>query len=101
LPSTIAIQQDTVKANPTQIHQIMMNLFTNAAHAMRDNGGILDVVLREEWLNVSLLTGLPDLEPGRYLRLSVRDSGSGRDRRTMDQIFTLFLQPKPGTKGQD
>jgi PAS domain S-box-containing protein len=105
LPSTIEIrqdiqaEQDTVLANPTQIHQVMMNLFANAAHAMRENGGLLEVTLREEFLDESFAAGLPDLTPGRYLRMSVKDTGHGMDRTIMDRIFNPFFSTKVRGEG--
>ena len=102
-PSTITIQQnidnvtDLVLADRIQIHQILMNLCSNATHAMGDSGGALTIglenleVLREE------KPGSSCLMPGRYLKLTVSDTGRGMDRSTLDRIFEPFFTTKnPG-----
>ncbi|HBD07849.1 MAG TPA: hypothetical protein DCZ69_06265 [Syntrophobacteraceae bacterium] len=105
IPSTIEIRQDIVAkedlilANPTQVHQVVMNLVTNAAHAMREEGGILEIELREEHLDESNLGGLPELVPGHFVVLTVRDTGRGMDRRTMEQIFDPFFTTKERGEG--
>jgi CheY-like chemotaxis protein len=105
LPSTIEIRQDiqlqndTILANPTQVHQVMMNLFMNAGHAMREEGGMLEIVSRAEHLTEPSLVGLPNLTPGDFLRVSVRDTGHGMDRRTLDQIFDPFFTTKARGEG--
>ncbi len=105
LPSTIEIRQDIraqkdlVLANPTQVHQVVMNLITNAAHAMREEGGILDITLHEEDLDESALGGLPELTPGHFLRLTVKDTGHGMDRRTVERIFDPFFTTKERGEG--
>jgi CheY-like chemotaxis protein len=82
LPSTIAIRRElheetsTVLADPTQLHQVLINLCTNAAHAMRDAGGILSVRLDAFEATVPAAV-LPALMPGAYRRLMVRDTGHG------------------------
>ena len=76
LPTTIEISQniesDTgiVEADPTQIHQILMNLCTNAGHAMREEGGILEVTLANVDIDARTIRQYPDMSPGPYLRLS-------------------------------
>ena len=104
LPTTIGIRQNIeedcglVIANPTQIHQIVMNLCTNAYHAMYETGGILDVNLSKVDLTVLDLTGL-DIEPGRYLCLEVVDTGHGMDQAVIDRIFDPYFTTKEKTKG--
>ncbi|MGO9136928.1 MAG: PAS domain S-box protein, partial [Syntrophales bacterium] len=104
LPSTIKISQeihvdgDTVFADPAQIHQVLMNLCTNAAHAMREEKGELRVSL------VPVNVEPPDnliihhgLSPGKYLRLTVGDTGAGIEKDIMDRIFDpFFTTKKPG-----
>ena len=83
LPSTITIKYDVprklpaVIADPTQIHQVVMNLCTNAAHAMRENGGVLEVTLEEVMVDENQAALLSDVLPGRYQKLVVRDTGQG------------------------
>jgi len=105
LPTTIEIRQkmvakkDIVLADPTQIHQIMMNLCTNAAHAMREKGGLLEVHLRDEYLDFEALTPYHDLSPGDYLRLTVSDTGHGISTDTIERIFDPFFTTKERGQG--
>jgi PAS domain S-box-containing protein len=103
LPSTIQIKQyvspdsGMALADPTQIHQILMNLCTNAAYAMREQGGLLDVSLS----NLDIPSGngdnYPDLSPGAYLRLTVSDTGHGMKREVLERIFDPYFTTKnPG-----
>ena len=104
LPATIKIHQDihgdwdTVVADPTQIHQILMNLCTNAAHAMQGKNGELKVSLIP--VNVEppdILITHHHLSPGAYLKLTVSDTGTGIDERIIDRIFDpFFTTKKPG-----
>jgi PAS domain S-box-containing protein len=105
LPTTIEIRQeielsggnDLALADPTQIHQVLMNLATNAAHAMREKGGVLRVALSSVHFD-SLDVGKPmDLSPGGYLNLTVEDTGPGMDRTIIDRIFDPYFTTKgPG-----
>ncbi|MBN1104949.1 MAG: response regulator [Deltaproteobacteria bacterium] len=105
LPSSIEIRQnlnverDLILANPTQVHQVMMNMFTNAAHAMREGGGILEFVLEEETLDDAKAAKVPELTSGRFLKMKVRDTGHGMDRWTMSQIFDPFFTTKERGEG--
>ncbi|HLO27211.1 MAG TPA: ATP-binding protein, partial [Geobacteraceae bacterium] len=88
-----------VMADPTQVHQIVMNLCTNAGHAMRDKGGRLEISLSTTDLENPDIAGFPDLPPGRYLMLAVKDTGHGMDRQTMERIFDPFFTTKRHTEG--
>ncbi|SHK64702.1 PAS domain S-box-containing protein [Desulfatibacillum alkenivorans DSM 16219] len=96
LPATIKITQDisneapAVMADPSQAHQALVNLCTNAFHAMRDKGGELEVSLEEAFLRPEQV---PDfaLPPGRYSKISVRDTGAGIDPMIMDRIFEPYF----------
>ncbi len=84
LPATIEIEtgvrsQAVILGDPTQIHQVLMNLCTNAAHAMQEDGGLLTVELCDLEPEDSDLLRLPELEPRPYCRLTVRDTGHGID----------------------
>ncbi len=104
LPSTIRIRQDIqpnpdmVLANPTHIHQILMNLCSNAAHAMRDGKGVLKVSLAPVEINPKdVLLINHDLTPGMYLKLSVSDTGVGIAPGIINRIFDpFFTTKKPG-----
>jgi PAS domain S-box-containing protein len=78
------------------VHQLVMNLGVNAAHAM-DNTGRIDIEVDAAEVGSMLAEQVPGLKPGRYLRLVVRDSGRGMDRMTMTRIFEPFYS----TKGPD
>ena len=105
LPSTIEIsvklQPDicAVLAEPTHLHQVIVNLCTNAAHAMRDKGGVLDVGL--EKIEVTPQTALlqKDLRPGPYVLLTVSDTGSGIPPGILERIFDPFFTTKQRGEG--
>uniref|UniRef100_C6E0E3 histidine kinase n=1 Tax=Geobacter sp. (strain M21) TaxID=443144 RepID=C6E0E3_GEOSM len=88
-----------IMADPTQIHQIIMNLVTNAAHAMRHKGGMLDVAVENVGLDTAAVSGSPDLPSGRYLKLTVKDTGHGMDQKTMERIFDPFFTTKSHSEG--
>jgi PAS domain S-box-containing protein len=104
IPSTISIHQhmqsdcSAVKADPTQVHQIVMNLATNAYHAMEETGGELNVTLKEIQLGEhELIT--PDMMPGSYACLTIADTGTGIDKKTIDKIFDPFFTTKEKGRG--
>jgi PAS domain S-box-containing protein len=103
IPATIDINQriectaDTVLANPTQIHQVMMNLCTNAVHAMDKGKGILQVGLASVYIKPDDLLIRQGLIPGMYVRLTVSDTGHGIAPAISDKIFDpFFTNKKPG-----
>jgi len=104
IPKTIEIDQDinencgVIKSDPTQIHQIIMNLTTNAYHAMEDTGGQLKVSLKQVKLGMHNLIN-PDMEPGIYACLAVVDSGVGMDADLTKKIFDPFFTTKEQGKG--
>jgi len=104
IPTTIDIQQDidpdcgVVVADPTQIHQIVMNLATNAYHAMEKTGGKLTVNLKEVELAVEDLKD-PDMIPGKHVCLTVADTGPGIEQRIIDRIFDPYFTTKEEGKG--
>jgi len=104
IPTTIDIEQDidpacgVVLADPTQMHQIVMNLATNAYHAMEDTGGTLTVSLGQVSLAADHAIP-PDLPPGEFARLSILDTGTGIDEEIMDKIFDPYFTTKATGKG--
>ena len=105
LPTTIEINQDfqtdilPVVADPTQIHQIVMNLCTNAAHAMEPDGGRLDAILSQTRLSASDIRLHPELNPGDYLKISIRDTGRGIPPEIVPKIFDPYFSTKDQDKG--
>lgn len=104
LPATITVSQrydatGWVLADPIQIHQVVMNLGTNAGLAMRDKGGTLDFVVTEKDVDVNLTGQHPDLRPGRYWSLVVRDSGCGIAPEHLGRIFEPFFTTRPRDEG--
>jgi PAS domain S-box-containing protein len=105
LPSTVEIQkrlqhvQDTILADPVQLHQIIMNLCSNAAHAMRDGGGVLRITLSDADITGEEGGRYPDLKPGTYLQLSVSDTGCGIAPDVIDRIFDPFFTTKAPGEG--
>jgi PAS domain S-box-containing protein len=100
LPATIDIHQrldtnaGTVYADPSQMHQVLLNLFSNAEHAMRAHGGVLEVQLDAIEADELLLTQHAELTPGAYVRLLVRDTGHGMEPAVMQRIFEPFFTTK-------
>ena len=105
LPATIRLEEafaddlPTVLADPTQIHQIVMNLGTNAAHAMNDRPGRLRVMLEKVVIDEQMAKGNASLHPGLYARLTVSDTGSGMNAETVQRIFEPFFTTKPPGEG--
>ena len=105
LPATIEIRQTIgdgygqVKADPTQIHQMIMNLGTNAYHAMREGGGVLEVVLDEIKIGQDNQAAYPTLAIGSYLHLKVRDTGHGIDSADTKRIFDPYFTTKKAGEG--
>ena len=105
LPTTIEIKHSaaselgTILARPTQIHQVLMNLCTNAAHAMRETGGRLTVTLNEVRLDSEPSVHLTPINPGRYLRLTVSDTGHGMPPEIAERIFEPYFTTKRAGEG--
>ncbi len=105
LPSTIEINQDfnsvtgLILADPTQIHQIVMNLCTNAFHAMEETGGTLGISLKEVYLSSEDLVHEPDVEAGTFVQLSIIDSGLGIAPEIKKKIFDPYFTTKETGKG--
>ena len=104
LPSTIEIREEisadggAILADPTQIHQIIMNLCTNAYHAMRETGGVLGVSLANVTIADANRAPGSELAPGNYMLLEVSDTGCGMDQKTLSHIFEPYFTTK--TKGE-
>ncbi len=105
LPTTIEIRQHidpslgAIFADPTQIHQVMMNLGTNSAHAMENTGGLLEVRASNVDLDDDAASLYSGVVPGRYIRLAVSDTGHGIDSETLERIFDPYFTTKTKDKG--
>ena len=105
IPTSIEIREeiggefDPVSADPTEIHQIVMNLCTNAYHAMREKGGVMEVSLKKVEVCEGDLLLTMTLEPGAYLRLTVSDTGHGIDRLVLERIFDPYYTTKAPGEG--
>jgi len=104
LPTTIRIEQDIehdcgmIMADPTQVHQILMNLVTNAYHAMEQTGGTLSICLKEVRLTHDSLPG-HSINPGPYVCLAIADTGIGMNAETKERIFEPYFTTKEKGKG--
>ncbi|ADK85970.1 signal transduction histidine kinase, nitrogen specific, NtrB [Desulfarculus baarsii DSM 2075] len=103
LPTTVELRQDIsaepclVMADPVQMQQVVMNLCTNAAHAIGDRPGMIQVTLKQLDVDRDRAASHPDLAAGRYLRLSVGDNGRGIAPEHIEKIFDpYFTTKKPG-----
>jgi len=105
LPSTIKIcrkiraDSSMVLADPTQIHQVLVNLCTNASYAMREAGGLLEVSLKDVNLKSEARIGDEYLGRGPYVKLSVSDSGCGMEKEVLERIFEPFFSTKEAGEG--
>jgi len=105
IPSTIEIRQNvksnlgTVEADQTQIHQIVMNLCTNAFHAMEKDDGHLSVNLVPVTIGINEISAYNDIKSGPYLKLTVTDTGHGMSADTLSRIFEPYFTTKKEGKG--
>jgi len=105
IPSTVEFKPrfetdvPAILADATQIHQIVMNLGTNAWQAMKGQPGSLEVVLERFVVDAYLGAIQPRLKPGIYARMSVSDTGCGMDHSTLGRIFEPFFSTKPPGEG--
>ena len=105
LPTTIEIRQDmeenlgTIEADPTEVYQVLMNLCTNAAHAMEEKGGVLEVSLSQVDIPGEAPAASRGIEPGPYLRLRVSDTGHGMPPEILKKIFDPYFTTKEVGKG--
>ncbi len=90
---------DHIYADLTRVHQVFMNLCTNAAQAMKEKGGRLDVSLRSIEAGPEELKRYPELQPGRYVALAVQDTGHGMSKEVMNRIFDPFFTTRDVGEG--
>lgn len=99
IKNSILAEKGTVMASLSQMHQVLINLCTNAGYAMRENGGVLSINLKEITINEYSAPYDPELYPGNYMMLSITDTGSGIENDTLDKIFDPFFTTKPKGEG--
>jgi CheY-like chemotaxis protein len=105
IPTNIEVNQEIlcsdemILANPTEINQILLNLCSNAVHAMGDETGLLQVRLEKADLDYRNAARYEDLTPGKYVKLTVEDNGSGIDSTIMASIFDPYFTTKDVDKG--
>ncbi len=104
LPKTIEIKENISSdgltvSNPTQVNQVLINICTNAAHAMKERGGILEVGLEDVRLDQKFQVHGKELPPGNYIRLRVRDTGGGIHPDHIDRIFDPYFTTKDVGEG--
>ncbi|MBI9085117.1 MAG: PAS domain S-box protein [Desulfobacterales bacterium] len=104
LPAFIGIEQNlhsdlAVMGDPTQIHQVVMNLCTNAGHSMEASGGVLRVRLEAVELDEGFTNRYSDASPGAFVKLSVADTGCGIAPEIIDRLFDPFFTTKRKGKG--
>ncbi len=105
LPTTIEIRKKVhtnhriILADPTQIHQVIMNICTNAAHAMRQEGGTLDIVLEDCADDTEFALQFPNQNAGRFLSLTLRDAGIGMTNDVIKRIFDPYFTTKDKGEG--
>jgi CheY-like chemotaxis protein len=104
LPTTIDIYRDLasdslIMGDPTQIHQLLMNLCANAGHAMKENGGILEVILADVELDSNFIAQHPGMIAGPHLKLIVSDTGPGMTTEILKRIFDPYYTTKDKGEG--
>ncbi len=104
IPTTIEIKLNVhsdsfIMANATQIHQVLMNICTNASHAMEDKGGLLEIRLRDVTKSHAAEANKPDLKDGNYLELVISDTGVGIPAESVDSIFDPYYTTKAVGEG--
>ncbi len=105
LPPTLTVKthieagEGAILGDSVQMHQVVMNLYTNAAYAMRENGGTLEIGLDEDPPPADPSAREPLIRPGRYVHLSVRDTGCGMGVGVLEKVFEPFFTTKAAGEG--
>ncbi len=99
IQADIKTERDIVRADPTQLHQVLMNLGTNAMHAMQRTGGVLEYGLHLITVDGRTKGPLASLRRGPYVDMTIKDTGTGMDRATLERIFEPFFTTKKSGEG--
>jgi signal transduction histidine kinase len=105
VPATVELHElvepgsDTIMGDPNQIHQVLMNLGTNAVHAMREKGGALEIRLSSQRFDAILPPHYPQVASGSYVKLSVSDTGHGMTPAELEHIFEPYFTTKNRGEG--
>jgi PAS domain S-box-containing protein len=104
IPASIHIKQkitseSQIMGHPVQVHQIFMNLCTNAAHAMEDTGGIMEIRIEDADLGAPPCQAYPELKPGSFLKITVSDNGKGIGPDVIESIFEPYFTTKAQGRG--
>ena len=100
LKRILKAEHDTILGNATKIHQVLMNICTNAGHAMKDcDECLLEISATNFVIDRRTRSKYPELEPGRYLRITIRDTGTGMDEQTAERVFEPFFTTKKKGEG--
>ena len=100
IPATIDIQtkiecDSVIMADPTQLHQVIMNLFTNAVHAIGEKKGIIKVELEDIMVDEGFIATHPEIKPGKHIIIRISDNGVGMEPEVLEHMFEPFYTTKP------
>ena len=105
LPSSVTLKENfpkerlVVKADATKLHQVIVNLATNAMHAMTDSTGTLEISVDTVTFDENIQTRYPDMKPGHFVRISVSDTGCGIPKEHLDRIFEPYFTTREKEEG--
>jgi signal transduction histidine kinase len=88
-----------VPADPVQIRQVLMNLCTNAVHAMHDRGGVLDITLDQVILDQDQCRSMENMTPGKYVQMIIQDTGYGIRPENISRVFDPYFTTKEPGEG--
>ena len=104
IPSTIEIRHSlrteaSILADPTQLHQVLVNLCTNAEYAMRESGDLLEIILEDWDVTETTVQSVSGLKVGPHVRLTIQDNGAGMSSEVLERMFDPFFTTKPIGEG--